>query len=204
MNKKLIFIITGFLIIAASGGFYLYKTQGMLNPLAGSAPTPMPKAVVEFAVWKDPMGFTLQYPKNLTLNTHDEDKDNYAHVEAAASGSAESIVVWAKDNPYDTLADWLKKDKTVAGASALDTTWGGQPAKKVMVGGDASGGGRIVTAVIYDDMLWLLDGVPGKDDKFNQTYDSMLSGFKFYPLKTSAASGDTAADSGGGDEEVVE
>ncbi len=209
MKKKVVIALI-VLVIAGLAGFSLYKSQNkLLNPLGnkGNALIVVPSEPV--SSWKDPMGFTFDYPKNLSLNPHDEDKDNYAHVEITATGSAGSIVVWAKDSSYATLDDWVKKDKTVSSGNSIDTSWGDQKAKKVIITGDNP---RVVTAVLYDDMLWLAEEFPDKGDRWDKAYNNVVSSFKFYPLGGARASAgnsngppsvDNSSDSGG-DEEVVQ
>lgn len=201
-KKKGLIVIVIFLLF--TGGFYYYKnyfkaSQNIKNPVGEKlSPTPLPTKT-----WKDPMGFSFDYPDFMTVNPHNEDQDNYAHVELAATGSSGSIIVWAKDTNFQTLDGWLKGDKTVSGGTSLDTTWGGQPAKKVAISGENP---RVETGVLYDGLLWVLDGVSGGDNKFDTAYNNILTNFKFYPLNQSATSGgDTSGGTdGGGDEEIVQ
>lgn len=214
INIKMVAIVLLVVVLAVAGGFVWYKKvyknmSSLKNPMVAQITSQQ----IKTKVWTDPMGFKFDYPYDMTVNPHNEDKDNYAHVELAATGSAGSIIVWAKDTNYSTLDDWVKGDKTVAGGSALDTTWGGQTAKKVAIAGDNP---RVETGVLYDGLLWILDGIPDKDNKFTRAYDDILTNFKFYSIggttvqnggdNSSSPSVDNSSAGGdsGGDEEVVE
>jgi len=116
-------------VLGLAGGGYWWYQQGRTT---GSGPTPTvaitPLPTYEpLEQWTDPAQFTFQYPKAVTLNPHEEDKINYAHVELTADRHPGRIIFWVKDTAAATLDDWVKKEKQTA---AIDTTLGGLPAKK--------------------------------------------------------------------------
>lgn len=220
MNKKL--LIGGgifVLLVVIGGGIYFFtKGQSFLNPM-GEKKGELTGTDQSLVSWKDPMGFTFEYPSNISVNPHSEDNTNYAHVELTKSGSDGNIILWAKDTTYLTLEEWLKNDKEVASANAIDTTWGGNTAKKVRISSPAP---KVITATLYDDLIFLLEENPDKDGTLDVAYEAILTNFKFYQVsetgETIPASMDAVSDedtlddtpdlSGGDegyvDEEVVE
>lgn len=209
-------IIVGFILVlavAGAGGWYFLNGKQIVNPLGKTAPkstiaeaTSVP---VELTTWKDPLGFTFDYPKNMKVNQHDEDKDNYAHVELTSPAAEGNIVVWAKDNTYSTLDEWLKGDKTVRGGSPIDTNWGGEKAKKVVITGDNP---RVVIATFFDDLLYIIEKNGDKDGKLDASFNAIVASYSFSSKPEAVKN--TRSDSGAppaaddsefaGDEEVVE
>src|SRR3990167_11111285 len=100
MNKGKIILLTFLIIIVlglAGGGIY-YKYQSATKiaiPVDNTQPTPIPEE--ELATWTDQSEFSFQYPKSLKLNPHDEDTENYAHVELTSSTYPGNLIIWVKD-----------------------------------------------------------------------------------------------------------
>lgn len=205
--KKTIFIILG-LTVGLLTGLLVFS----LNYFSAAKKTEVAKMVeptvtpvVEKTTWDDQSGFTFDYPKNLNLNPHDEDKDNYAHVELTSATHSGSLIVWAKDTTATTL-DGLMKQKKVT--NAIDSTLGGEPAKKYITDGEAR---TITTSALYNGYLYETDInlTDGQDKYWDQVGNEINSSFKFKPQDTSSDTGTTTnqdyggdQDSGGGDEVI--
>lgn len=149
--------------------------------------------------WDDPAGFTLSYPSVLSVNKHDEDNQNYAHVELTESSGSGSVIIWAKDLPVykntaiSTLDDWITNDVRLQNVNVLDTTLGGQPAKKISISSEKT----LITAVIYDDLLFYIEAqLP--DSKWQNYHNEIIKSFTFKPLNS--AIGETGQNSGSGEE----
>jgi len=210
MKRPIVLIILAGLLLGGIGaGAYLYfsKNTTPVNPVGDSVvPTPTPKLVL----WDDPAGFTMQYPEGILVNKHDEDKENYAHVELTNSAHPGGLIVWVKDIPKgiaDTVA-WGKKISTPSSAISFDTTLGGMPAQKVLVSTPVK---TATTGVIYDGVLWYVEAVLGDDDYWQSVYDQVVGSFVFKPIEGDSGSGAPAADPGGAagdysvdEEEVLE
>ena len=110
--------------------------------------TPTPKE--ELIAWDDPAGFSFQYPKGLTVDKHDEDQENYAHVELTHTDHKGSVIIWAKDTTATTISQWLKNEKSLKDAASVDTTLGGNVAKKVMVKEPKK---KQITATLDEDIV---------------------------------------------------
>ncbi|MBI4067135.1 hypothetical protein HY407_02030 [Candidatus Gottesmanbacteria bacterium] len=213
MNKKVVIGIIIVIVLAglAAGGYFFIKGRSITSPIGQSPQSIQP--MEEFTTWKDPMGFTFEYPKDFMIDNHEEDEENYAHVELTKSGLSGNIIIWAKDTTYTSLDGWLKGDKEISGGNSVDTTWGGKEAKKVRISAPAP---KVVTATLYDDIIFLLEENPDGAGKLDAIYEAILENFKFYevsatgetiPAKdedTEAVVGDSGTDEGYVDEEVVE
>lgn len=201
MKKPIILILLGGLIIGLLGaGGYLYFSKSAPSPdVTGANPTPTvaPKLVL----WDDPAGFTFQYPEGLTVNKHDEDKVNYAHVELTDSSHPGSLIVWVKDVPKGVTdaVSWGKKVATPSSALSFDTTFGGQPAQKIMISGTPK---LVMVGVVWDGVLWYVEANLSDEPYWQSAYDAVTNSFTFKPLPTQSGGGESinAVD----EEEVLE
>lgn len=131
---KYVGIILAVAVIASAitGGAYWFRQkqqadQARQTAVSAEPPTPVPAQ--ENETWKDQSQFTFQYPKGLTVNPHEEDTKNYAHVELTHPQHPGHIIAWTKDATAQSIDDWVKKEKLT---TAIDTTLGGLPAKKTL------------------------------------------------------------------------
>jgi hypothetical protein len=47
----------------------------------------------------------------VTVDKHDEDQENYAHIEMTHKDQPGTIIIWAKDTTAVDGAGWVKKEK---------------------------------------------------------------------------------------------
>ena len=85
-------------LIITGGGLYLWKARSTAR-LSTSGGQQAQIKLAQLVVWDDPAGFTFEYPQDLKVDKHDEDKENYAHVELTSPGRQGRVIVWAKDLP---------------------------------------------------------------------------------------------------------
>lgn len=205
-RKKIIIIslITAIVVVAGVLGVYFFISQKnkVVSPLskmqASLTPTP-----VELATWTDQAEFSFQYPKDLTINPHDEDQDNYAHVELTSAKHQGNIIVWVKDTKSPTIADWVAKGKIT---NAIDSSLGTEEAKKVL-SEDASK--KITISAIHNGYLYQIE-VSLADDYWKNIYDEIVSTFTFTsgdkvsPAAKSSSGTTEDGDSSYDEEEVIE
>ncbi len=175
--------------ISSQGG-----TESHISPTA----TPIP---VELATWKDDAGFSFQYPKDLTVNKHEEDQDNYAHVELIHKDHPGGIIVWVKDLPagVTTLDSLVKKNYT--NAMALDTKLGGEPAKKILMTTPT----RILTvSAINDSLLFSVEGTMNDEAYWQNVHDTVTGSFTFLSDAPAQAVGAASNVPAGGENDVDE
>ena len=184
MKKSVVFaIIIGILVGTASVGVYLWsrkKTQDLPQISQQETQT-------NLLDWKDPNGFSFQYPEGVAVNKHDEDTENYAHIEMTHPQNPGSLIVWGKDTTAADVSAWVKTEKSFREASIVDTTLGGQPAKKILISSPTK---KVIVGTIFDEILWFIEVDSGEDDYWQKTLDTIAGSFKFIPLAGEASGGD--------------
>lgn len=198
MKKFGIPILVGLVIGGVASAGYLWWIRSRPAPAQQvTLPTPTP---VQLLTWTDPNGFTFQYPEELLINKHDEDKENYAHLEFTHPDHSGKLIVWGKDpaKGVTDAASWVKNEKRFTGASTLDTQLGGQVAKKVMVIGITR---MLVTGAVYDNIVWSVETTLEDADFWTGVHNTIADSFAFVPVKESTpVVDDVVVD----EEEVVE
>lgn len=181
-KRKITLISLGIIVILLvliSGVYFRYKFAAkVVSPLTEIQPTSTPAE--ESATWDDQAEFSFQYPKSLSLNPHPEDQENYAHVELTSATHSGSLVVWTKDTTAENIDDWAKQTKT---QNAIDSTLGGEPAKKISTNEENK---KLTTTVIRNGYLYqievILADLPDRQagfDFWNKVYETVSSSFKF-------------------------
>lgn len=204
--KKKVFIGTAIVLGLCIGGglvFWYNKTQTIKSALGDQSNIIQEKLVV----WDDPAGFTFQYPEGVSIDKHDEDKDNYAHVEITNSSHPGSIIVWAKDTTAGDVTAWVRTEQQFSGANSIDTTLGNIAAKKILISTPKE---KLFVGTIYDDLLFLVDASLDDKDYWLKTTQTIVDSFVFKPVIDATSSmtdqGDSDGDSQGAvdEEEVVQ
>lgn len=201
--KKLWIIPIGIVFIGlVGGGIFLYfqKNTKVLTPGEAVTSIPTPTPAVELTTWKDEAGFSFQYPKDLSINKHEDDNDNYAHVELTTKDHPGSIIVWCKDLPTGvlTLDSWVKK--LYSDATAIDTTLGGETAKKILVSTPSA---KLIVGAVSDGLLFYIEGTLTDKPYWQTVEDAIVKSFAFTPDSSSAGSDQASGDSVD-EEEVVQ
>lgn len=181
MRTKVVIIIlcSTVVLVTLILGVYLMIKKDTVVPEAVKVESPTSIPVEETATWNDPAQFSFQYPKSVSLNSHDEDQENYAHIELTSSAYDGNLIVWVKDTTFDTIDNWVKQGKI---ANAIDSNIAGEPAKKVLTTGDTS---KLTISAIHGGYLYQIETnsadspVQTGNDYWNKTLDTVLSSFKF-------------------------
>ncbi len=207
-NKKLIILVLIAIIVLVSLGVFVYKkyqfSQKTSMPISGVLPTPIVSE--EMATWTDPSGFSVEYPKSLTMNPHEEDNENYAHVELTSATYSGNLILWAKDTTAVNIEDYAKKSKALG---FIDTTLGGEPAKKLL---QTDVSKKITTSVIKNGYLYQIEADLKDNEYWNKTFDKVSASFRFETNELKKEENNTQTSSKeetsggdfGGDEEVIE
>ncbi|MBI5614271.1 hypothetical protein HY947_05075 [Candidatus Gottesmanbacteria bacterium] len=209
-RKKLIAVALSacVLIASLSSVFVFTKNRENSKRLAQEKIAIVPTPVVEkLAEWKDPAGFSFSYPEGLTVDKHDEDQENYAHVEMTLKDKPGNVIVWAKDAPISDLATWVKKEKRFTNAPVLDTTLGGENAKKILLNSPKK---MVIVGALYDGMLVSVESELDEAGEWQKRHESVVSSLVFGEKKTtgssvsSSDSSDEGSDVSIDEEEVIE
>jgi len=202
MNKKLLMIIGGVIVLLLPAiiiAIRIKKSSSIVSPVTG----PTVESEVKLTTWEDPAGFSFSYPENIAIDPHEEDKENYAHLELTSPSDSEGkIIIWVKETDYTDIEDWV--EEASRDVQVLDTELDGEPAKKIAY----SDPQKLVTAAIDIDALVLIEMTPDDQDYWQAVYDQILKSFTFIPLEGEATTAPAPAESSGGiieePEEVIE
>jgi len=158
MIRRPLIIIIFVGLVFGIGGALLYINQTKRNSApeqsiieqSNTSPTPQ-----NLLTWEDQAGFSFQYPGGLRVDKHDEDTQNYAHVEFTDPDNAGNTIVWAKDTTATTLEAWVKSQSGFTNASIIDTTLGGRSAKKILTQEPK----RMIVAALDDDVVVTIEAL---------------------------------------------
>ncbi|OGG15433.1 hypothetical protein A2875_02380 [Candidatus Gottesmanbacteria bacterium RIFCSPHIGHO2_01_FULL_46_14] len=176
MKKPLVAILVGLVVGGIGFGGYL----------AWSGSQPKPKieqkeasaAAPELLTWRDPNGFSFQYPDGLTVNKHNEDKENYAHIEFTHPDHPGNVIVWGKDTTAADATAWGKTEKRFKGASTLDTTFANVSGKKVLIAAPS----QIIVGTVDDSIAWTVEGLLTDSAFWTGVHTTIADSFKFIPV----------------------
>lgn len=172
MNRRNIIIsITAFVVFIAVLGIYLVIRQNkVVSPV--TSPENISPTSVTLATWIDQAEFSFKYPQDVSLDPHDEDTENYAHIELSKSSYPGSVTVWVKDTQSATIEDWAAKSKIT---NALDSSLDTEPAKKVLADDEVK---RITLSAIHNGYLYQIE-VDSSDEYWKNIYDQVVASFVF-------------------------
>jgi hypothetical protein len=191
-KKWIIVIILALLLGGGGAGAYLYYAAPRVQTTAPEVSVPTPEAKAKLVQWDDPAGFTFSYIDGMTINRHDEDKENYAHVEFTHPAHPGSLIVWAKDLPKGVTdtALWVKKDATLSAAVSIDTTLGQVAAQKLLV---ASPQKKQIVGAVADGLLFYVEATLTDEAYWQTAAETVVGSFAFVPLDGAAGQGSNAA-----------
>lgn len=201
-------IVIGALLLGGIGAV----TYMLVSPAKTQTPSEVlvkedaPK--LKLLTWDDPAGFTFSYPEGVVVNKHEEDQENYAHVEMTHPDHKGSLIVWAKDLPAGVtdVSTWVKKDPQLSKGVSLDTSLGDSVAEKTMVTNPEK---RMVIGTIYDGLLFYVESTLTDEEYWEAAINTVTGSFVFKPTETSGQSAPPASpnsagqDAGSVDEEEV-
>ncbi len=174
VNKKLVGLVVVLLVLAGVIVFVSFKKAG---PLVSPVST-QEEEEVKLLAWEDQAGFSFLYPDNIEIDPHPEDKVNYAHLELTSPDYSGRIFIFVKETTFREIDDWVEKEASV-GAQVLDTSLGGEPAKKVAYTDPE----KMVVSAIDVDALVLLELEPDSEGFWQGVFDQVLSSWAFIPIE---------------------
>jgi len=190
MTKKKILIIAGILIGCISVSIILFfNRQRIFSQKKVQKTTEMSASLTpkeEVVTWDDPAGFSFQYPKGLSMDKHDEDQENYAHIELTSADHKGRVIIWAKDTTATTIAQWLKNEKSLEEATSIDTTLGGNEAKKIIVKEPKV---KQITATLDEDIVVVVETELDDEEFWQNVNDTIVGSFRFSTTQKEGTSG---------------
>jgi len=198
MKSKALFIgiFAGVILIGGLGYlFFKGRNSSEVTSPIGQSQVEQPTISPKLLIWNDQAGFTFQYPEGLQIDKHDEDKENYAHIDFTKSGETGGILVMASDTKYKNVDEWVKLDKALTGGLVVDTTLGGKPAKKISF----SDSGKVIIGAVDMQILFTFQMID-TGVYWKPVFDKIISTYEFvYPTSIPSAGGSSA-----GSGEIIE
>ena len=176
MKKPLVAILVGLVVGGIGFGGYLAWLGS--QPKSAAPQQAAAPAASQLLTWRDPNGFSFQYPDGLAVNKHDEDQQNYANIEFTDPNHPGNVIVWGKDTTAADVAAWAKTEKRFKDASILDTTFANFSGKKVLLTDPK----QIIVGTLDDDIVWTIEGLLTDSDFWTNVHSTIADSFKFIPI----------------------
>ncbi len=175
IDKKLIGIGLIIVVLVVGGAILVWRFK-KIGPLV----TPIGEQTeeAEALAWEDQAGFSFLYPEEVEIDPHEEDTENYAHLELTSTDHSGKILIWAKETDYQDIDSWVDEEAS-PGGQILDTQLGEESAKKIAY----SDPEKLVVAAIDVDALVLLEMEPEGEDFWLEVFDQILESFAFIPIE---------------------
>ncbi len=202
MSRKTLLLILFLALIVGSLTFVLVIRPRLSSPKIESEVKS--ETTVNLTEWVDPAGFKFSYPAGLVLDPHQEDQENYAHLELVSSKNSGRLIIWSQATEDSDLEEWVASQPE--DIQILDTELAGLPAKKMAFAEPQ----KLVVAAIDVDALVLIEMYPESAAAYWQkVYDQIFASFEFIPLEGEAVESAPVAPPAGGQvieeaEEVIE
>jgi len=186
--KKILTIVLPLLFLLLGVGVFVFiffsvknkAQEGVISPTSQVQPTAKPQ--IEWGLWQDQFGFSFEYPTVLEAK-QEEVKDKDSYVVLSSPLEVGKIVVSFGEAPQETIGEWFKAYKEATASSKVeDIKLSERQAKKIIFEGEK----RLVTAMIDEGDLIIIDGNLGQDELWNKAYDRILTSFYLEPVEEKA------------------
>lgn len=202
MNKKTLSVLLVVFIALLIGGTIIYfKTKKKSTPLSPTYTIKETGKEVKLLQWEDPAGFKFSYPESIEIDSHEEDSENYAHLELTSPDREGKIIILMSDTNYSDIESWAKKES--GEGQVIDTELAGSPAKKVAFTHPE----RILVAAIDIDVLIAIEMTPDEKNFWQGIFNKILASFELIPLEgetTPIPRSDGGGVSSGGGGQIIE
>lgn len=180
MRSLLLGLLAVLVLVGAAAGVYFWFSRA--TPVTQSDTTP--EITTTTKTWEDEAGFRFDYPEGVEIDKNEEDDENYAHVELTHPDHPGTVIVWVSDppllrnKPVVTVTEWVESQAKFAGANTLDSTLGGEPAKKIIVTTPPS----LYIGAVYDGLVFYIEGMYDQSDFWSEAQQTIADSFVFVPL----------------------
>jgi len=202
-QKKVLIILALVVVIGVIGGLLWFRSRQtapeVLSPTQRTSEVTPTQTGKNLLTWNDQAGFTFQYQPGMKINKHDEDQENYAHLDLYLDSKDGAVKILASDTKYKTVGDWATKEKKNAqtGTVKTETTLSGKPAMKITFPETK----ETIIGIIDEGILFTIELTPDKEGSWQKVFDQTVSSFTLvYPTAAPSSQGSSA----GSDSDVVE
>lgn len=209
MQKKVLIILIVAVIIGVVGGFLWLRSRRtppeVISPARQTSEMNPAQTEAKLLTWNDQAGFAFQYPSGMKINKHDEDKENYAHLDLYLDGKDGVVKILASDTKYKTAEEWATKEKRNSQISGggEEFTLSGKPARKIFFPDTQT----TIIGTVDEEILFTIELVPDKEGFWQKTFDQIVSSFKFVAptvAPVSAKNGESVGSDIIEEEEIIE
>lgn len=172
-GRRNVIFISLVLIIVTGFAVFAYRKNYLAGQKSSGVEIIPTTVIQQYETWIDQSEFEIQYPKELILNTHEEDQENYAHLEFTSPTHPGNLIVWAKDTTSENIDSWLKQNNIT---NVLDSFMGQEPAKKVF---DQTNSQKILLSSIREGFLYQIEADLKDREYWSKIYDQISSSFIF-------------------------
>lgn len=129
--------------------------------------------------WKDPAGFSFQYPKEIKIENHPDDETNYARLTFLVQNHPGKIDIICNDAKGDDIEQWFKNNEKTKTASLLKTEIASSSGRKAILGEN-----KEMTAFIdWDKVIYIIEVDAQDEDYWQPIYKKILESFELIPLE---------------------
>jgi hypothetical protein len=177
MFKKLLIFLSLIILLLAFALviFFQFNSSGNKNQTEINNIQITPTPTIELVLWQDPAQFSVQYPKDINIDNHQEDNINYAHLEFKKEDKKGYLTIWVKDTIQNTTAGYVKENKLT---DYIETTLGGYEAVKLLKTSE-SGIRTIIVYCIKDGYLYEINVGLEDYDYWSGVFNLVFDTFKF-------------------------
>lgn len=166
---SIVIILVGFII------WFLMEKKSLVSIISPLSNQITPTVTQILKTWEDPAGFKFSYPEGISINDHQEDTENYAHLELTNSFYPGRILIWMKDKTNNTLEEWVLKQ--TGEPQVFDSELAGQSAKKLAFTSPK----KLIIAAFDQEVLILIEVYP-ENEWWTKTYEQILDSFELTSL----------------------
>lgn len=197
VNKRLLILISGLVLLALIGIFYFYVSQKnfQINNIKVEKTSLPLKKMPSTKSYSDESGFTFNYPQDLHVaKVNTPDNAVYSNLKITSSVPGE-INIKVSDTKYSNLKTWEKETPGFFG-KGKDVKLGSMEARKYETKD------KVSIIAIDGGIIFSVEVNPQKDKEFwSSAYSTIISSFSFYSPQSSTQS---ETEEGIGDNSIIE
>lgn len=176
-KKKWLLLALIFGVVLIAGGLFLVfnpfvNRSSLVSPLGSENQ----EKELALKTWDDPAGFKFNYFEGIEIDNHEDDEENYAHLELTSQDYPGRILIWMKDKTEKSLDDWVANQE--GSPQVFDSELGGQLAKKMAFLSPK----KMMTAAFDQEVVIIVEVFP-ENEWWDKAYLKVIESFELVPLE---------------------
>lgn len=199
MNKKIVFALVLLLAIILVGVVRFGQKTSPSQLVTSQQKTIKQILPSESLIeYKDPSGFSFNYPDDLSITKNEVDKATYADIQLYSKQISGSLNLKITDSKFAKIEDWLKLNKAASKESPKEVKLGN------LQGLEIKTDDRLLLGALDQGILFTIEMPLIEQDYWMKVYSKVLTNFTFSPPDNSASQSSDSSDVTFEGEEVVE